>query len=109
MLHEMFEEQYTELAGAVDEIAERIRTLGEKAPGTFSAFTDLSSIKPGNENADASSMVKDLADSHNIMVVSLKKALEAAQTADDEVTIGLVIDGMAIHEKTAWMLKSTAA
>lgn len=109
MLHEMFEEQYTELAGAVDEIAERIRTLGEKAPGTFAAFTDLSSIKPGNENADASSMVKDLADSQDVMVESLKKALEAAQTANDEVTIGLVTDRMGVHEKAAWILKSTAA
>lgn len=109
MLHEMFEEQYTDLAGAVDEIAERIRTLGEKAPGTFAAFTDLSSIKPGNENADASSMVKDLADSQDVMVESLKKALEAAQTANDEVTIGLVTDRMGVHEKAAWMLKSTAA
>lgn len=109
MFHEMFEEQYTELAGAVDEIAERIRTLGEKAPGSFAAFSGLSSIKPGNENADATSMVKDLADSQDVMVESLKKALEAAQTANDEVTIGLVIDLMGVHEKAAWMLKSTAA
>ncbi len=106
-LHLMFEEQYTDLALAVDDIAERIRSLGEKAPGTFSKFSELSSIKEGNEKADAAYMVKDLADSQDQIVKSLKDALAVAQNADDEVTAGLLIDRMGIHEKAAWMLKST--
>lgn len=93
-LHLMFEEQYTDLAVAVDNIAERIRALGEKAPGTFSAFSKLSSIKEGDENSSAASMVKDLAASQDSLVKSLKDALEIAQKANDEVTAGLLIDRM---------------
>jgi starvation-inducible DNA-binding protein len=107
-LHMMFEEQYTDLAVAVDDIAERIRSLGEKAPGTFSEFSKLTSIKEGDKNANANDMVKDLAQSQGQIIVSLKEALNIAQKADDEVTADLLIGRMAIHEKAAWMLKSTA-
>lgn len=107
-LHLMFEEQYTDLAVAVDDIAERIRSLGEKAPGTFSKFSALSSIKEGDENAGAQFMVKDLAESQNTMIQSLKTALASAQNVGDEVTAGILIDRMSVHEKAAWMLKSTA-
>ena len=109
MLHEMFEEQYTELATAVDEIAERIRSLGEKAPGTFNDFSRLSSVVDGDMNASAAEMVESLEESHNVVLTSLKNALEAAQEAGDEVTIGLIVDRMSVHEKTSWMLKSTMA
>jgi starvation-inducible DNA-binding protein len=85
-----------------------VRSLGQKAPGTFSAFSKLSSIKEGDENADATFMVKDLARSQDMIVKSLKAALEIAQKANDEVTAGLLIDRMGVHEKAAWMLKSTA-
>tara|TARA_R110001592_G_scaffold29350_5_gene106527 strand:- start:480 stop:920 length:441 start_codon:yes stop_codon:yes gene_type:complete len=106
-LHLMFEGQYTDLAIAVDDIAERIRALGEKAPGTFSAFSKLSSIKEGDENASAASMIKELANSQDTIIGSLKNALDVAQKANDEVTAGLLIDRMGVHEKAAWMLKST--
>lgn len=106
-LHMMFEQQYTDLAVAVDDIAERIRSLGEKALGTFSEFSELTSIKEGNKSADANDMVKDLAQSQDQIVGSLKKALNIARKADDEVTADLLIGRMAIHEKAAWMLKST--
>ena len=109
MLHEMFEEQYTELATAIDEIAERIRSLGEKAPGTFNDFSRLSSVVDGDMNASAAEMVESLEESHNVVLTSLKNALEAAQEAGDEVTIGLIVDRMSVHEKTSWMLKSTMA
>ena len=107
-LHMMFEEQYTDLAVAVDDIAERIRSLGEKAPGTFSEFAKLTTIKEGDKNASANDMVEDLAQSQDQIVVSLKEALSVAQKAEDEVTSDLLIGRMAIHEKAAWMLKSTA-
>jgi starvation-inducible DNA-binding protein len=104
-LHELFELQYTDLAAAIDEIAERIRTLGEKAPGTWNAYGAITSIKDGDENVDASTMVQELMDDQTVVVNTLKEALTAAQSAGDEVTIGLMTDRMAVHEKAAWMLR----
>jgi starvation-inducible DNA-binding protein len=106
-LHLMFEEQYTELAAAIDELAERIRALGEKAPGSYSEFTKYSSIKEGDSSFDENQMVKDLYTSHQQIVTTLKKALTASQKAEDEPTTDLLIGRIAIHEKTAWMLKAS--
>lgn len=106
-LHTLFEEQYTDLAIAIDNIAERIRTLGEKAPGTFKAYQKTGSIKDGNENADAQSMVKELAEDQDILVQTLKEVLKTAQKYEDEATVGLVADRIAVHEKAAWMLNSS--
>lgn len=106
-LHTLFEEQYTELAAAVDEIAERIRALGEKAPGAFSIYSDLASIPEANENADANSMLKTLADDQQSMVKTLNAAIKIANEANDEATMDLMINRIAIHEKNAWMLKSS--
>jgi len=106
-LHLMFEEQYTELAAANDEIAERIRALGEKAPGSYAEFVKLATIKEGNSELDENQMVKDLYQSHQTIVATLKKALAAAQKADDEPTADILIGRLAIHEKTAWMLRSS--
>ena len=105
-LHMLFETQYTDLAAAIDEIAERIRALGAKAPGSFAAYKKTR-IKDGDENATADAMVQGLYDDQNTIVSTLKKALEVAQAEDDEVTIGLVVDRMTVHEKNAWMLKSS--
>lgn len=107
LLHELFEEQYTDLAQAVDEIAERIRALGEKAPGTFKDFSNLMTIKDGDETADSKTMVIELAGDQGLVVNTLKAALAAAQEAEDEVTIGLVTERMGVHEKAAWMLRSS--
>lgn len=106
-LHLLFEEQYNDLALAVDLIAERIRALGEKAPGTWNAYEKVTSIKDGNENTPANDMVKQLAEDQDIVVNTLKQTLEAAQKAEDEVTVGLVVDRMGVHEKAAWMLRSS--
>lgn len=106
-LHLLFEEQYNDLAMAVDDIAERIRTVGSKAPGTFTQYNALKTIEDGNENADAATMVKDLADDQQKIIECLKEALEVAQEANDEVTVGLVTDRIGVHEKNGWMLKSS--
>ena len=106
-LHLLFEEQYNDLALAVDDVAERIRALGEKAPGTWKAYEAITSIKDGNEDADATTMVKELAQDQQAILQTLKQALDTAQTADDEVSIGLLVDRMSVHEKAAWMLKSS--
>lgn len=105
-LHLMFEEHYTELATAVDEIAERIRTLGMAAPGTYKAFAQLSSIDEVEGVPSAKEMVELLTKGHEQVVKTCRAALGPAQEADDESSAALISDRMRIHEKTAWMLRA---
>lgn len=105
-LHLMFEEHYTELATAVDEIAERIRTLDVAAPGTYKSFAELSSVKEVEGVPPARDMIDILSRGHEQIVQTCRDALKAAHDADDESTIALISDRMRIHEKTAWMLRS---
>lgn len=106
-LHLMFEEHYNELAVAVDDIAERIRTLGVAAPGTYRAFAELSSIKEVDGVPGAQDMVTMLTQGHEAVVKTCREVLKLAQNADDESTAALVGDRMRVHEKTAWMLRAT--
>ena len=105
-LHLMFEEHYTELATAVDEIAERIRTLDVAAPGTYKAFAELSSINEAEGVPAANDMVRILTQSHEQVVKTCRDVLTPAQNAADESTVALVSDRMRVHEKTAWMLRA---
>lgn len=105
-LHLMFEEHYTELATAVDEIAERIRTLGIPAPGTYKAFAELSSVNEVEDVPSAIEMVEILTRGHEQVVKTCRKVLTPAQEAGDESTVALVSDRMRVHEKTAWMLRA---
>ncbi len=105
-LHVMFEAQYTELAEAVDEIAERILALGVSAPGTYKAFEKLTSIETIEGVPSAEEMIKALTNSHETVVRTCRTVLKQAQDADDESTASLVGDRMRVHEKTAWMLRS---
>lgn len=105
-LHLMFEEHYTELALAVDEIAERIRTLDVAAPGTYKAFAELSSIKEVDGVPAAKEMVNMLTQGHEQVVKTCREVLGPAQEANDESTAALVSDRMRVHEKTAWMLRA---
>lgn len=105
-LHLMFEEQYTELAPAIDEIAERIRSLGEVAPGSYKAFSSLSSITEIEDVPNADEMVKALTLGHEQLVKTCRIALKLAQKGDDESSASLISDRMREHEKTAWMLRS---
>jgi len=106
-LHLMFEEHYTELALAVDEIAERIRTLDVAAPGTYKEYTRLSSIKEVEGVPESVEMVDLLTKGHEQIVKTSRQVLKLAQDADDESTAALVSDRMRIHEKTSWMLRAT--
>ncbi len=108
-LHLLFEEQYNELFAAVDTIAERIRTLGEKAPGSASEFAKLTKVKEGNANFDDFEMVKDLHQTNLQVAESLKKAIDKAEKADDAATADLLTQRVATHEKAAWMLRSSLA
>ncbi len=105
-LHLMFEEHYTELATAVDEIAERILTLGIPAPGTYKALAELSAIEEVEGVPKAENMVKILLSGHERVVKTCREALQAAQAGGDESSAALISDRMRIHEKTAWMLRS---
>ncbi len=107
-LHLMFEEHYTELAVAVDDIAERIRTLDVPAPGTYKALAELSSIKEVEGVPEAKEMVHLLTLGHEQVVKTCREALGAAQAADDESSAALISDRMRVHEKTAWMLRALA-
>ena len=105
-LHLMFEEQYTALSTAVDDIAERIRTLGIAAPGTYKAFAELSSIQEVDGVPSAQGMLEILTTSHESVVKTCRKVLKLAQQADDESSAALISDRMREHEKTAWMLRA---
>jgi starvation-inducible DNA-binding protein len=105
-LHTMFEEHYTELAIAVDEIAERIRALGLPAPGSYKAFAKLTSIEEAEDVPAAMEMVKDLVKAHEAVIKTGRDIIPAAEAANDEVTADLVTTRLQIHEKTAWMLRS---
>lgn len=105
-LHEQFEEQYTELADAIDEIAERIRALGYRAPGTFKEFNELTSIKEEQEEPEALEMVRKLATANEQVLRTAREALKPANDAEDEATVDLLTQRLHIHSKTAWMLRS---
>lgn len=106
-LHELFELQYTELAAAVDEIAERIRALGEKVDGTYEGFAKLRTLDEAKMDISDVEMVQDLFESNKQVVASLQKAREVAEDADDQVTVDMAIGRTAVHEKAAWMLRSS--
>lgn len=105
-LHAQFEEQYTELADAIDEIAERIRALGYRAPGTFKEFHELTSLDEKTEEPEAMEMVRRLAVGNEQVIRTVRKALEPVREADDEATMDLLTRRLNVHSKTAWMLRS---
>lgn len=105
-LHLMFEEHYTEMATAVDVIAERIRILGVKAPGSYKAFAKLTSIQEEDHFPIAREMISNLLTSHETVVQTAKSILTTLDGANDEATQALLSDRIVIHEKTAWMLRS---
>lgn len=105
-LHVMFEAQYTELALAVDLIAERIRALGERAPGSYAEFAELTSIKENSKQLNAKDMIRQLVEGQEAVVKTARKIFPAAEKANDEVTADLLTQRMQLHEKTAWMLRS---
>jgi starvation-inducible DNA-binding protein len=108
-LHQMFEEQYTELATAVDEIAERIRALGVKAPGSYAEYARLTRVDEGAGDESAEEMIRQLAIGQETVVRTARDAFPAADKASDEPTADLLTQRMQIHEKNAWMLRSMLA
>ena len=106
-LHLMFMEQYTELWNAVDPIAERIRSLGFPAPGSYAQFGALSSIKDvPADPPQALEMVRILVEGHEAVARTARGIFPAAEKASDEPTADLLTQRLAVHEQTAWMLRS---
>ncbi len=105
-LHLMFEQQYNELALAVDLIAERIRALGFPAPGTYGEFVELSSIKETRGVPAAEEMIAILIDGQEAIVRTAREVLPMVDEAHDEPSADLLTQRMQMHEKTAWMLRS---
>jgi len=105
-LHLMFEQQYTELAMAVDLVAERIRALGHPAPGSYKAYAALTSIDEETGTPDATEMIRQLVKGQEAVVRTARAVFPAAEAANDEPTCDLLTQRMQIHEKNAWMLRS---
>lgn len=105
-LHLMFETQYTELALAVDLIAERIRALGHYAPGTYSEYVKLSSIPETPGVPKAKEMISLLVEGQEAVVRTARSIFPLLEEVNDEPTADLLTQRMQVHEKTAWMLRS---
>ena len=105
-LHQMFMVQYTEQWNALDIIAERIRALGHPAPGTFSEFAKLTSVKEVAGVPKANDMVRYLVDAQETTARTARKLFPVVEAANDQPTADLLTQRLEIHEKTAWMLRS---
>jgi len=107
MLHKMFQKQYEELAGGIDEIAERIRALGFRAPGSLAEFKQLSSVKDSTGQLDCDAMLKVLANDQATCVKDARAILKLVDSVDDLPTIDILTKRCQAHEKAAWMLRAT--
>ncbi|WP_166296398.1 Dps family protein [Bradyrhizobium sp. 2S1] len=106
-LHTLFEGQYSEQWQALDDIAERIRALGELVPQTYSAFANLTAIKDGHASLDSDAMVAELLLDNETVVKAIRGAFAVAESASDEATMDMLNARTAAHEKHAWMLRAT--
>ncbi len=105
-LHLMFMEQYNELWAATDLIAERIRALGFPAPGTYTEFGRLTSIKEVGGVPKAEEMIRLLVEGNEAVARTAREVFSIAEQANDQPTVDLLTQRMQVHEKTAWMLRS---
>lgn len=108
-LHLMFEEQYNELATAVDAIAERIRSLGFPAPASYKQFMKLTSIQEEDQVPAAQEMIRLLVAGHETVARTARSIFPASERGGDEATADLLTERLQVHEKTAWMLRSLLA
>ncbi len=106
-LHNLLEQQYRDIWAALDEIAERIRALGEIAPQGYSAFANLTAIKDGDPTKEANDMLAELMRDHETLIATAREGVEAAEAVGDVATADLLTERLAAHEKFTWMLRST--
>jgi starvation-inducible DNA-binding protein len=105
-LHAMFEQQYTELAEAVDLIAERVRALGFPAPGSYSQYAKLGTIREETGVPEAMELIRQLVDGQEAVVRTAREAFTVAEKANDQPTAGLLTERMEVQQKNVWMLRS---
>jgi starvation-inducible DNA-binding protein len=106
-LHTMFMAQYTELWTAVDPVAERIRSLGHPAPGSYTQFAALSTLPDAPATPPkALEMVRILVEGHEAVARTARRIFPLADKANDEPTADLLTQRLTVHEQTAWMLRS---
>jgi starvation-inducible DNA-binding protein len=105
-LHALFEEQYQEQAQAIDDIAERIRALGEFAPGSFADFSKVSSIREDTSHPTAEEMIQNILQGNESVVTTAREVIALTDGCEDDVTADLLVERMRVHEKNAWMLRS---
>jgi starvation-inducible DNA-binding protein len=105
-LHTLFETQYTELALAVDEIAERIRALGQPAPGSYTEFARLANVKEAMSAPKAKEMIEILVADYGTIVATARDLVAAAEKAGDQASADLGVRRIDVSEKAAWMLRS---
>ena len=105
-LHTLFEAQYTELALAVDEIAERIRAVGARAPGSYAEFASLSKVADATGTPRAEEMIRELARDQDVVADSARALFAAAEASGDQASGDLAVRRIEVAEKNAWMLRS---
>jgi starvation-inducible DNA-binding protein len=105
-LHTLFETQYTELALAVDEVAERIRTKGAPAPGSYSQFMQAARIREDTGVPSATAMIENLVADHGAVADAARRVVKAGEEAGDDASVDLGVRRIDVHEKAAWMLRS---
>lgn len=105
-LHTMFEQQYGDLAMASDELAERIRALGARAPGSFKEFNKLAKVKEDEGSPKAEKMVKNLAEDNQTISNVIKSVIKDVQQEGDQASEDMLIARIQVHDKAAWMLRS---
>lgn len=108
-LHTLFEQHYTDLALAIDELAERIRALGENAPGSMAMFQELSELKEAEGVPIADEMIRDLAADHVTLSRIAAEVVDAAEEVEDVVTADMATSRKLFHDKAAWMLRAYLA
>jgi starvation-inducible DNA-binding protein len=105
-LHTLFQTEYTELSLAIDEIAERIRALGARAPGSYAEFGRLTAIKEGTGTPSATEMIRNLVADQATVIDAARRVVDAAEASRDVATADLGTRRIEIHQKNAWMLRS---
>ena len=108
-LHKMTEEQYNDLAIAIDDIAERIRALGHPAPASFVQFIELCTLQEGHVSETVEGMLSDLVSDNEQISKSIRAITQIAEEMDDVFTADLLTSRIGVHEKAAWMLRSSAS
>jgi starvation-inducible DNA-binding protein len=108
-LHKLTEEQYQELAEAVDELAERIRALGHPSPASLAEFLKLSAVKESTRIPTVEDAIRELVADHEIICRTFREAFSEADDCNDQATADMLTDRLKAHEKMAWMLRSLLA